>query len=286
MSRKLTTLTASLLLAVAATPVATAQAGGPKASVTEVSATATATGFGATASATAVCPNNTKVVGGGFDAPYSVNVIPIVYESVMTGMRQWRASVQLLDPGGSSSLTLTTYAYCRSGLPNVKSSTASSPTTGEMGLGPTLAASCPDGQGAIAGGFQMPPPLGGEGVVSALLFEALPSGGGGWDSNYVTGPGGITTVSSVAYCLHRDFAPTQLAATSSPNANDFASSSVAADCPAGTSPTAGGFGQPNSGFASFFLVYESRRVGDSWRVSGVHSGNDPGVPLVSTAYCV
>ena len=250
----------------------------------EVSATATATGDGSTASATAACPPGTKVAGGGFYAPYSFQVIPIVYESVMAGKREWRSSMQLLDPSGATSLTLTTYAYCRPGLPSVKVYRQSAETTGELGIGPSLEASCPGDDAAIAGGFQMPPPLS-SGLVSALLFDSAASDSSSWTSRFVTGTVGAATVSSEAYCDKRDQAPTGVTASSAPNNADFSSSSATADCPAGTSPAAGGFAQPDANFASFFLVYESRRDGDSWRVSGLHTGNDPAASLSASAYC-
>src|SRR5262245_17002477 len=179
MSRMLIALTAALVLVVGAAQVSSAKSRRGTLDATEVSATATASGDGATATATAECPPGTKVAGGGFDAPYSLDVIPIVYESVMTGKRSWRSSVQLLDPGGSSSLTLTTYAYCRPGLPSVKNTTDTVATTGELAMGPVVQASCPSGEAAIAGGFQMPPPLN-SGLVSALVFDNLASGGSGW----------------------------------------------------------------------------------------------------------
>jgi len=43
--------------------------------------------------------------------------------------------------------------------------------------------------------------------------------------------------------------------------------------------------QPDSAVVSFFLVDSSRRVGDTWEVSGFHSGGAPAVALNSAAYC-
>jgi len=276
-------ITTALVLVLAVAQPAAAKKRGPVAAF-ETSASATATGDGSTASATASCPPGTKVAGGGFYAPYSYQVIPIVYESVMAGKREWRSSVQLLDPSGASTLTLTTYAYCRPGLPSVKAATQSAQTTGELGLGPSLEASCPGDSAAIAGGFQMPPPLS-SGLVSALLFDSAASSPNSWTSRYVTGTVGAVTVSSEVYCDKRDEAPTEVAVSSASNNSDFSSSSATADCPAGTNPVAGGFAQPDANLASFFLVYESRRDGDSWRVSGLHTGNDPAATLSSAAYC-
>src|SRR5262249_40858907 len=122
-------------------------------------ATARTSGNRSTATATAKCPHGTKVAGGGFNAPSSADLVGLVYESVKVGHSSWRASVQLYDLGDASSLTLTTYVYCRARFPVTKTSSKTVPTTGRLQLGPTAAASCPKGESALAGGFHMPPPL-------------------------------------------------------------------------------------------------------------------------------
>lgn len=74
-------------------------------------------------------------------------------------------------------------------------------------------------------------------------------------------------------------------ALSDPNNFEGVSSTATAACPTGLTPAAGGFAQPASSLGSFFIVYSSRRVGDSWQVSGLRSGTDPGVPLEAAGYC-
>jgi hypothetical protein len=187
------------LLAIGAQPVA---AQPPASTVQEVTATAEAHGDGSTATATASCPGGTKAAGGGFDAPSSADVVGLVYESVKVGHSGWRASVQLSDPGDPSSLTLTTYVYCRTHFSPTKTSTDTVPTTGEVELGPTASASCGGDDVALAGGFHMPPPLISP-LVTDLFFDSLRSGVSGWDARVVTGPAGPSTVSSEAYCSRR-----------------------------------------------------------------------------------
>jgi hypothetical protein len=295
MTRMLTALAAMLALTAAVAQPAPAKPspkgggtshGGPDSSgaVLEASATAQASGDGSTASATATCPSGTKVAGGGFDAPSSTDVVGLVYESVKIRQHAWRASVQLLDPGDPSALTLTSYAYCRAHFPATKATATTIPTNGEVQIGPTASASCPRGEVALAGGFRMPPPLIPP-TVTDLLFDSLPSGVSGWDARVITGPAGPSSVTSEAYCSKAAGLPVQAEGASALNGVDSTESTATASCPSGFSPAAGGFAQPGSGGASFFFVHTSRRVGDSWQVQGLHAGTEPAVALHSAAYC-
>jgi hypothetical protein len=280
-----------VLLAVAA-QCAPASAGGPKApgaASVEGTSTAQATGDGATATATASCPPGTKATGGGFDAPSSNEVMGLVYESVKVGQRAWRASMQVFDRNAPSTLTLTSYVYCAKRALHTKTVTSTAATDGQVQLGPTVSASCPDGRPALAGGFRMPPPLVSP-LVTDLFFDSARSGGSrlgiwGWDTRVITGPAGPSTVTGEAYCGTHGEVALEATGSSALNNRDSTTSTATADCPAGLSPTAGGFSQPDSGAASFFLVYASRRVGDSWQIRGLHSGTEPGVGLNGFAYC-
>jgi hypothetical protein len=288
MTRMLATLVAVLVAMAALAQAASAKkahgSAAPSSAVEVGTATAQATGDGTTATATANCPSGTKAVGGGFDAPSSAEVVGLVYESVKVRHSSWRASVQLFDPGDPNTVTLTTYVYCRAHFPNTKTSSDTVPTTGEVQLGPTASASCPRGESAVAGGFHMPPPLG-EVSVTDLFFDSLRSGDSGWDARVVTGPAGPSTVTSEAYCSKALAPPTEVQAQSAPVAVDWQPGTASAACPAGLTPAAGGFAQPESNVMSFFFLYSSMRVGDSWQVSGLHSGNEPAVALTGAAYC-
>ena len=284
MARVLTAGGAAIVLMISVALPAAAQGAPALGGVEEVSATAQATGDGSTATATATCPGGTKAAGGGFDAPSSVDVVGLVYESVKVNQHAWRASVQLFDPGDPTTLTLTTYVYCRAHLSATKTSTETVPTTGELQIGPTASASCPRDETAIAGGFQMPPPLIAP-TVTDLFFDSLRSGVSGWDARVVTGPAGPSSVTSEAYCSRRDTPAEQVLAAADPVGLDSVISTVTASCPAGLTPAAGGFAQPDSVPVSFFFVTSSRRVGDAWQVSGLHSGGGPAVALQAAAYC-
>ena len=275
---------AALVQAASATPANPHGHSGSAAAVTVSSATAQATGDGSMATAAATCPGGTKATGGGFDAPSSAEVVGLVYESVKVQQHAWRASVQLFDPGDPSTLTLTTHVYCRSGSPATKASAETVPTIGELQVGPSASASCPRGEAAVAGGFHMPPPLVGP-TVTDLFFDSIRSGDSGWDARVVTGPAGPSSVTSEAYCTKAIAPPAEVTASSRPSGLDFERVTAAATCPAGLAPLAGGFAQPDSGPISFFFVDSSKLVGESWQVSGLHSGGEPAVALTSSAYC-
>ena len=169
-------------------------------------------------------------------------------------------------------------------MPATHSTETTVPTTGEVQLGPTASAACPRDAVAVAGGFDMPPPLVSP-TVTELFFDSLRSSDSSWDARVATGPAGPSSLSSEAYCARSMSAPVEADGASAPNGLDSTRSTATATCPAGLSPAAGGFAQPESGVVSFFFVDSSRRVGDSWQVSGLHSGNEPAVPLDAAAYC-
>jgi hypothetical protein len=283
MTRMLTALGAVLaIMAVAATP---ASAVAPASTdLQEAGATTQVSGNESTGSATATCPPGTKAAGGGFDVPSSDQAIGIVYESVKVEQHAWRASAQLLDPGAAETLTLTTYVYCRAHYPATHTTSTTVPTSGQVQLGPTASASCPRNEVALAGGFSMPPPLVTP-TVTELFFDSLRDGISSWDGRVVTGPAGPSNVTSEAYCTARADVPAEVDAVSDPNSFEGVSSTATAECPAGLTPATGGFAQPASNLLSFFFVYSSRRIGDSWQITGLHSGTDPGVPLQAAAYC-
>ncbi len=284
MARVAAALVASVLLLVGTTQWGWAKGGHGTGPPTERTASASAIGPETTASATAACPPGTRATGGGFGAPSSVDAVALVYESVKVRQRAWRASVQLLDIGAPSSLTITTYVYCRAHYPHMTTSASTVPTSGETEVGPTASASCPSGEVAVAGGFRMPPPLSGP-MVRSLYFDSLRSGTSAWNTKVVTGPAGASTVTGEVYCARQGPSPAEANGASAPNSSDFTRSAASAACAGPGFPLAGGFSQTDSDVNSFIFVDESRRVDNGWQVSGLHSGTDPAVTLNAFAYC-
>jgi len=288
MTRMLTAIAAVLVATAAVAQTASAKpsprGGPPPTAVQEGSASSQVSGDGSTTTATATCPGGTKAAGGGFDTPSSADVFGLVYESVRVSHHAWRSSVQLFDPGAPSQLTLTTFVYCRKHIPETRTSASTVPTDGQLAVGPTASARCPAGMVALAGGFRMPPPLV-HPSVTALFFDSLRDGVSGWDARVVTGPAGPSSFTSEAYCTDRVTAPAEAYGASPPNESDLTRSTASASCPAGLSPAAGGFTQPDSDPSSFFFVDSSKRVGDSWQISGLHVGSEPPATLDAAAYC-
>jgi hypothetical protein len=249
-----------------------------------VTATAHGAGNGAIVSATASCPKGMRAVAGGFNAPSSVEVLGLVFESVRTASRSWRASAQLLDIGATSGLTLEATAYCKRKFFAGKTRRVTAATDGEPHVGPLVGASCRRSQIAVSGGFTMPAPLFGQ-AVTALVLDSRRDGAQAWNTWLATGAGGTGSAATEVYCARRQRELSEAVATSAASFTFFESLSATARCAGGNEPTSGGFSQPQSDTNSFLFVYESRRVGGGWKVSGMHSGAEPAVTLNALAYC-
>lgn len=256
----------------------------PPAAESTVTATGQGSGMGTIVSATANCPRNMRAVSGGFQAPASIDVIPVVFESVRTASRSWRASAQLLDLGAPSNVTLQTTVYCKHKFFAGKTSRVTSPTDGDPHLGPLVGASCRRSQIAVSGGFTMAAPLT-DGAVTALVLDSRRDGAQAWNTWLATGSGGTGAASTEVYCARHQRELTDAVASSPASSTDFETLTATARCAGGKQPTSGGFSQPQSDLSSFVIVTESRRVGDGWKVSGLHSGTDPAVTLNALAYC-
>jgi hypothetical protein len=247
-------------------------------------ATSTASGTGSIASATATCPKGTLAVAGGFEAPSSSEVLGLVYESVKTGPRTWRASAQLLDIGNPSSLTLEVSVYCKRKFFSARTRRVNSSTDGTPHLGPLVRASCRRSQVAVAGGFSMAPPLHDQ-MVTALVLDSRRDGPQAWNTFLATGGGGSGAAATEVYCARKQRELAESVAGSAPSAGSFETLTATANCGGDKRPTSGGFAQPQSDVNSFIIVFQSERVGDGWKVSGLHSGMEPPVTLNALAYC-
>jgi len=255
----------------------------PPPDFTTASATASATGLGQIASATASCPPGTDAIAGGFEAPSSSAVLGMVFESVKSGKRSWRASVQLLDLGTPSTLTLTTHVYCRKAT-LIKTVSATVPTDGRTQIGPSVTAACEGGNVALSAGYSIPAPLIGQ-VVTALILDLRRVSTSAWEARAATGNAAPSTFTLETYCAHpKNDPPLEATVSSEPNSTSFARSTATVACE-GAGATFGGFAQPLSAVNSFLIVDESRLSEEGWRASAVHSGSNPPVTLSSTAYC-
>jgi hypothetical protein len=171
--------------------------------IIEATASAVAAGEdGAQASAPATCPGKTKALGGGFSsAPTPISLspgsaFPYIWSNYRTTPTTWFAA---LSNVGSVTRTLTTYAYCATGL-KVAETSAGVPLPAS---GPTVASAaatsppCPKGKALLGGGFNNTPATP-NGAI-ALLTGSNPANGS-WQLgtlNLFNVPG---TISSYAYC--------------------------------------------------------------------------------------
>jgi hypothetical protein len=172
--------------------------------IIEASAPAVAAGVNsAQASATATCPGKAKVLGGGFSSSPTPSALspgsafPYVWSNYRTTPNSWVAA---LSNVGSVARTVTSYAYCASGLKIAETNAgvplpASGPNTVTTATAATPA--CPKGKALLGGGFNNTPAT--EGGALALLTGSSPSNGS-WQLgtlNLFTVPG---TISTYAYC--------------------------------------------------------------------------------------
>jgi hypothetical protein len=171
--------------------------------IIEATASAVAAGEDAAqASAPATCPGKTKVLGGGFSSaptPSSLSpgsAFPYVWSNYRTTPTTWFAA---LSNVGSVTRTLTTYAYCATGL-KVAETTAAVPLPASGQTVASAAATsppCPKGKALLGGGFNNTPATLNGGLV--LLTGSNPANGS-WQLgtlNLFNVPG---TISTYAYC--------------------------------------------------------------------------------------
>ena len=171
-----------------------------KLTISEVSASSTtpaATG----SQQTATCPNGKTALGGGFSSSPSPVLsgslsFPIFWASYRTSPKTWAASLTI---SGDVAETVTSYAYCASGLkvgettgsatlpasgPNTSSATASTTTCGK-------------GRALLGGGFTNTPAT----VASALpILTGSRAAGGVWQVGALNLTAAAGTLGSRGYC--------------------------------------------------------------------------------------
>jgi hypothetical protein len=292
-------IAASGVLAVLALPAAAAAVKKPGTTpkVKTRTSTSTAAGNGAIVSTTALCPAKHRAVGGGFEetAP-TIGAQGIVYESVKSGQSGWRVSSQILDQMAPiDSVTLTVYVYCRkpsvkrakthggATTPKTKTSSSTAATPAANQTGPTAQAICSKGRRAMAGGFATTPPIVGA-SARPIVLDSLRSGSSSWQTLVLSGATHAGSVTSHAYCAKKVKAPSTHVAVGPSTVDPFGVSAATADCPPKKNPVHGGFRQTGATPNTFILIFESRAVGNSWRVSGSHLGPTAS-SVESSAYC-
>ena len=174
-----------------------------KLSITEATATAVAVGADeAQAQASATCPGKTQALGGGFSTsptPVSTSpgsAFPYVWSNHRTSPTTGLAAISNV---GRVERTLTSYAYCASGL-KIAETTANValPASGTTVVSATSTTPpCPKGKALLGGGFDNSPAT--KSTAVALLTGFSPANGS-WKLdtlNVSVAPG---TISSIGYC--------------------------------------------------------------------------------------
>lgn len=252
-------------------------------------ASATTTNDGQAVSVTATCPDKTKAVGGGFDAPIATDMGALssfhtVTESRRASGNSWRVNATRFDanPVGPA-LVVTAEVYCRSGAGKIAERSDT-----DSALDPTsyftAVAACPLGRALVGGGFQY---SAGPQEVPLLMSQNRPSGTVAWVASGVGLAPGSQTLSAHAYCRKGPGAVRLRTGTAAlPTTDTAVASAVTAPCPGKLQPFAGGYRSPGLGGSSALAVHtESRRAGKSWRTSAINiSDPDPG-QLSSFALC-
>ena len=170
--------------------------------VTEVSASqATPPASGAIADATASCPAGMTALGGGFTSFPAPNLAspayPVFWASYRASPSTWRSA---FTNSNSTARTVTSYAYCTTGLKIAETSaTVPLPASGGGTISTATASAppCTKGRALLGGGFNNSPTVSGGPILFPTGEEAA---GKSWQAsafNFFTVPG---TVSSIGYC--------------------------------------------------------------------------------------
>ncbi|MDX6615332.1 MAG: hypothetical protein QOD60_423 [Solirubrobacterales bacterium] len=253
-----------------------------------------AVGNKAIATATATCPGKTRAVGGGFlestpIATPTASAQGSVYESLKVDQKSWRTSSQLFATG-TASLNLTTYVNCRRHMPPTTTSTVTLPQANGPAIDQPVTATCAGALKAIAGGFSTPPPFTPTNG-STVVIDSLRSGTQSWTSQLLA-LGTASTLTSYAYCAKAKKSSTPQVRSPAPFNTGETATATAPCVGKKRQALAGGFSTPDAiatttppGSLSFYIPYESQRIGNAWRVSGMFAGGPRG-SIVSTGYCV
>jgi hypothetical protein len=299
-------IAAAALLAIAAPAADAKKDGRGKSSkpgkLRTATATVNTTTQGEIVSVVATCPGKTKVVGGGFvlgildegfgNGPDQNNVL----ESRREGEKAWRVTAKRDDRQfsgggpGANPLPVTAEAYCRR-RPGKITEVATTEVWNYPGGPATFSpsAACGLGKAAVGGGFAL---------VSSNLFAAhthfltmsRPLGDVGWSTVSNSAGGGGPSAASYVYCqkLKKPLRQTSASAAMPPGSNGTAIAAVDTPaCPGKRTTLGGGLELPPfTAGQGIPLPVESRRSGESWRVSTAKQlGTPAGGTFTAFALC-
>jgi hypothetical protein len=254
----------------------------PATAATQVVSSQVPVSSGYTSTVSVSCPPGTAVVGGGFSAFLNGKSDPLdaidsnakIFSShkqgngwTVSGTNNWVSFDNPETPGGA--ITLAVHAVCLKDPAAVTTEVEMAVLVPEGQTAGTAAAACPEGSVVTGGGFS------GRDFdfTESVLF------GKGWQVSAEKIAGGSLEFSAFAVCLSGVSAKTVLtsAVTSFPHEH---SGFVQAVCPAGSTPSGGGF-------LSGIYLDDASIHGRSWVVHARNmSPRNPPAPLKSYAVCL
>lgn len=193
-----------LALAVAAAP-ASAKKGKRKPARLGPVVTATATGplagpMSLESTAVATCPAGTKVVGGGFSAPFSATSAMLVRESFKSSATSWTVTGRAVNASGAPTATALCRRIPKAAKVSIRTVSQTVSAAPMFGIG-TAEALCPGGTKPIGGGFLTQAGTDPSDVVVAMRNLATPTG---WKVSGLNGDGTDPhAVTAQAYCATR-----------------------------------------------------------------------------------
>jgi hypothetical protein len=254
----------------------------PAMAATQVVSSQAPVSSGQTATVTASCPPGTAVVGGGFSAFLNGRSDPLdaidsnsrIFSShkqgngwTVSGTNQWVSFDNPETPGGA--ITLAAYAVCLKDPAAVTVEVETIVPVPEDRAAGAANAACPEGSVVTGGGFS-----GRDFTFSeSVLF------GKGWNVTAEKIMEGASEFSAYAVCLSGVAAKTGLTSAGTSFLNEY-SGFAQAVCPAGSTPSGGGF-------LSGRGLDDASIHGQSWVVHGKNmSSIIQSAPLKSYAVCL
>jgi hypothetical protein len=184
--------------------------------ITEVTGTGTIPDGGQSGSASATCPSGSHLIGGGFQSSRApADTVAYARTNMSNAPETWNL-VDVNGSGASGSRTITSHAYCLTGIkPPILLSATSSPLLAENAAGSITSPACPvprkpkakkgkkrkkkPAKLLSAGGYAGPAPT----ATPGGLFTDSHVDGTGWLAGFInsTGPAGTEPITSQAVCV-------------------------------------------------------------------------------------
>jgi hypothetical protein len=162
--------------------------------VTRIGTAGEVVSAGQVSTPSATCPSGSKIVSGGFSAPFVPGAQMVVIASRRTSDTTW--SVSAISTGGGGEVLA--YAYCRTGTHPISDVATTTVVPGGAGANVIANTTCPPGTFAISGGFEST-----RGPNAADFVQPMDSTGDttSWGGFYRNNGAAPQTATTHAYCM-------------------------------------------------------------------------------------